>query len=215
MSWLTQINLDLAAAARRRLFDNYDWHQVAWQCFQGRDGRARDFLTRVDQSPQGFRLLIVSPEPPTRPEWCSQNGWQSREIPAAYFKQSRYAFQLRANPTKKIIDATKPKAIATDGRINRNKNAHRVPLRTPAELSAWLDRKGVSAGFTVEPDSLRIIPEGQDHFNKAGRRGAHASVEFRGTLRVTDGAAFQQAFESGLGSAKAFGFGLLVLAPLD
>jgi CRISPR system Cascade subunit CasE len=40
-------------------------------------------------------------------------------------------------------------------------------------------------------------------------------VEFRGTLCVTDPATFHQTFQTGLGSAKAFGFGLLVIAPLN
>jgi CRISPR system Cascade subunit CasE len=214
MIWLTQFNLDHATVARRRLRDNYDWHQAAWECFPGRPTDARDFLTRLDESPQGFRLIIVSPQPSTRPEWCPAEGWQAREIPPDYFRCTRYAFQLRANPTKKVIAPNKPKAIGADGRINRNKNARRVPLRQPTDLVAWLERKASAGGFTVETESLRIVPEGQDYFNRDGYRGTHASVEFRGTLRVTDPAKFYQTFATGLGSAKAFGFGLLVIAPL-
>ncbi|MEI6786093.1 MAG: type I-E CRISPR-associated protein Cas6/Cse3/CasE [Verrucomicrobiota bacterium] len=40
-------------------------------------------------------------------------------------------------------------------------------------------------------------------------------MEFRGTLRVTDPAAFHRTFQTGLGSGKAFGFGLLVIAPVN
>ena len=214
MSWLTQITLDHATVARRQLRDTYDWHQGAWQCFPGRPTDTRDFLTRLDQSPQGFRLLVVSPQAATRPEWCSPDAWQSRDIPEGYFGRARYSFQLRANPTKKIIDTNKPKAVGPDGRINRNRNARRIPLRQPAELVAWLERKAATGGFAVEPDSLRVVPEGQEHFNRGHEHGAHASVEFRGTLRVTDPAAFHQTFQTGLGSGKAFGFGLLVIAPL-
>ncbi len=215
MNWLTQLNLAHAAVARRQLRDNYDWHQAAWECFPGRPTDARDFLTRLDESPQGFRLLIVSPKPPARPDWCPPEGWQSREIPTDYFQRTRYTFQLRANPTKKIINPDKPKVVRSDGRLDRNKNARRVPLRQPAELAAWLERKGGAGGFAVDADSLRVIPEGQNHFNRGRQHGAHASVEFRGTLSVTDPAKFHQTFVTGLGSAKAFGFGLLVIAPLN
>lgn len=214
MTWLTQLTLDQATVARRRLRDNYDWHQAAWECFPGRPKDARDFLTRLDEAPQGFRLILVSPQPATRPEWCPAETWQSREIPPDYFGCSRYAFQLRANPTRKVVDPNKPKVVGPDGRINRNKNARRIPLRQPADLTAWLERKALAGGFTVEADSLRIVPEGQDFFNRNGQRGSHASVEFRGTLSVTDPAKFHQTFAAGLGSAKAFGFGLLVIAPL-
>ena len=215
MTWLTQITLDHATVARRHLRDNCDWHQVAWQCFPDRPTDTRDFLFRLDESPQGFRLLIVSPQQAMRPEWCPTDVWQSREIPSDYFTRARYAFQLRANPTRKVVNPDKPKTVGSDGRIERNKNARRIALRRPEDLAGWLQRKAAAGGFAVEPDSLRIIPEGQDHFNRGSQHGAHASVEFRGTLRVTDPARFHQTFATGLGSAKAFGFGLLVIAPLN
>jgi CRISPR system Cascade subunit CasE len=88
-------------------------------------------------------------------------------------------------------------------------------LRQSAELAAWLERKAAAGGFTVEAENLRVIPEGQDHFNLGRQHGAHASVEFRGTLSVTDPAKFHQTFVTGIGSAKAFGFGLLVIAASD
>jgi CRISPR system Cascade subunit CasE len=214
-NWLTQLTFDHAAVARRQLHDNYAWHQAAWDCFPGRSTNARGFLTRLDESPQGFRLLIVSPQPPTRPEWCPPEAWQSREIPPGYFQRTRYTFQLRANPTKKVINPDKPKVVRPDGRIDRNRNARRIPVRGPAELVAWLERKAAAGGFRVEADTLRVIPEGQDDFNQGRQHGVHASVEFRGTLVVTDPAKFHQAFVTGLGSANAFGFGLLVIAPLS
>jgi len=40
-------------------------------------------------------------------------------------------------------------------------------------------------------------------------------VDFDGTLHTKDQAAFQAAFQNGIGSAKAFGCGLLILQPLD
>jgi CRISPR system Cascade subunit CasE len=44
-------------------------------------------------------------------------------------------------------------------------------------------------------------------------RGMHSAVEFQGALNVTDPAKFHETFTRGIGSAKAFGFGLLVIAP--
>jgi CRISPR system Cascade subunit CasE len=51
-------------------------------------------------------------------------------------------------------------------------------------------------------------------FVKQGHRGKHIGVDFQGVLRVTDRAAFHYAFETGIGPAKAFGFGLLMLQPV-
>jgi hypothetical protein len=97
-------------------------------------------------------MLIVSPRLPTRPEWCPPDAWQSREISPDYFGRSRYAFQLRANPTKKVINPHKPKALGINGRIDRNKNARRIPLRQPADLRTVRLGKALR-GFAVEADS--------------------------------------------------------------
>ena len=46
-------------------------------------------------------------------------------------------------------------------------------------------------------------------------RGLHSTVDYQGVLTVTDPIRFHEAFTRGIGSAKAFGFGLLVIAPLQ
>jgi CRISPR system Cascade subunit CasE len=205
MTHLTQVTLDFATAARLRLRDCYDWHQAVWTVFPGRDGERRDFLTRLDQRRDGFRLLIVSPSEPTRPDWCPPESWQSKPIPETYFTRRRYAFQLCANPTKKVTK------VGADGQAT--KNGKRVPLRAREEFVGWISRKGEQGGFAVDSDSLRSFSRGREYFEKKGMRGLHSAVEFQGVLKVTDPARFHETFTRGLGSAKAFGFGLLVIAP--
>ncbi len=233
MTHLTQVDLDYKLTAqgvemrngkRLRLSDAYDWHQLTWELFhdaipanpsKGMFAKGTrpehqpripaDFLTRLDERPEGFRLLIVSVAEPIRPAWCSPENWRTRPIPEDYFTRKRYAFQLRANPTKKL------RAENSDG--SRKKNGRRVPIRLPAELADWLHRKASASGFAVE--TVQVIPQGHLSFSKSGARGVHAVVDFRGILQVTDAATFHRAFTAGLGSAKAFGFGLLVIAPVS
>jgi len=50
-------------------------------------------------------------------------------------------------------------------------------------------------------------------FLKKGAAGTHTATEFSGTLQVTDPALFLTAAANGIGSAKAFGFGMLCLSP--
>jgi CRISPR system Cascade subunit CasE len=205
MTYLTQATIGHAAAAKCGLRDAYDWHQAVWKAFPGRDGQHRDFLTRLDEGAEGFKLLIVSPEIPTRPDWCPVDCWQSKPIPPAYFSKRRYAFQLCANPTKKITK------LNPDG--SPTKNGKRVSLHNREELVAWMQRKGEQGGFAVEEDALRTIPKGPEYFHKNDVRGLHSAVEFQGQLTVTDPSKFHESFTRGIGSAKAFGFGLLVIAP--
>jgi CRISPR system Cascade subunit CasE len=143
-----------------------------------------------------------------RPEWCPSHpeSWKTISVPPTYFTRSRYAFQLCANPTKKVIK------LAPDG--NRTKNGRRVPLGTREELVAWLGRKGEQGGFSVHEATLRCFPRGREYFEKPGQRGLHSAVEFQGVLGVNETTTFHECFTRGIGSAKAFGFGLLVIAPI-
>ena len=92
-----------------------------------------------------------------------------------------------------------------------------MPLLTDADLHAWLQRKGQQHGFAPNVTTIRTMRETHEHFRIESRKlsGIHHSVNFDGVLAVTNDEAFQQVCLCGIGSAKAFGFGLLVLVPLE
>jgi CRISPR system Cascade subunit CasE len=203
--YLTRIRLPYFAAAQLQARDAHDWHQRLWEAFPGRDGQPRDFLTRVDRQDDGLQCLILSPRSPARPGWCPPACWASKEIPPKFFDHTGYQFSLVANPSKKI-------RAFPDG--SRTKNGHRVALTDPAEQLGWLGRKAAASGFEVDPESLQTIPRGRETFVRRGVAGAHGAVEFRGALTVLNRDLFLTAFQTGIGPAKAFGFGLLVLSPL-
>ena len=207
MCYLTQVILDFATVAKLRLRDTYEWHEAVWKAFPGQDGRERDYLTRLDRRPAGFRLLIASLTEPVRPDWCPSDPecWKTKRIPEGYLTHRRYAFQLCANPTRKVA------VQISDGSFK--KNGRRVPLGTREELVAWINRKGEQGGFSVGEDTLRAFSRGREYFEKNGVRGLHSAVEFQGVLTVADPQRFHETFTRGVGSAKAFGFGLLVIAP--
>lgn len=206
---LTRILVPYEDAVRLlRIRDTYDWHQRVWQAFGGRDGAPRDFLIRVDRKEEAYRVLMLSQSVPAKPDWCPTDCFGTKEIPDSFFGHARYQFTLLANPTKKL------RAENPDG--SRKKNGRRVSLTKREELVAWLQRKAEAGGFHVDPDSLRTIPRGREFFHKDGHsHGAHTAVEFRGELTVADPVRFRATVAAGIGSAKAFGFGLLVLAPLN
>ena len=206
---LTQLHVSYDQAVRiLRIRDSYDWHQHLWHCFPGRDGAARDFLVRIDEQEESYRVLLLSRPPATRPAWCPSENFATKPVPDAFFTHTAYAFSLLANPTKKV---------RSNAAGERTKNGRRVPLTTRGDLIAWLERKAAVSGFAVESDATQTVPRGREYFRKDSARtqGLHAAVEFRGHLRVTDAVAFRAAVAAGVGSAKAFGFGLLVLAPLS
>lgn len=209
MLHLTQILVSYEDAVRLlRIRDTYDWHQRIWQAFGGRDGQPRDFLVRVDRKEEAFRVLILSRSAPEKPDWCPTDCFGTKPIPDDFFAHPRYRFSLLANPTKKL------RVDNADG--SRKKNGRRAPLVKREELVAWLQRKAEAGGFTINADSLRTVPRGREFFHKdSTSRGTHSAVEFQGELTVTNSAQFRATVATGIGSAKAFGFGLLVLAPIS
>ena len=191
---LTQIRIPYLLAAKLRIRDSYDWHQKIWLAFPERDGQARDFLTRVDRLDDGcFRALILSPTAPVRPQWCPQDAWQSKEIPTNFLDKHLYRFSLVANPTRKV-------------------NKKRIPIVSREGLIEWLQRKGEQHGFTCDMEAVRTVPRPREYFNRHGSMGLHSAMEFTGVLQVTNHEKFRDAFTNGIGSGKAFGFGMLALA---
>ncbi len=208
---LTKIEIDYETAHKAGLRDAYAWHQWAWQAFPGRPKDARDFLTRLDDTGDGFRFLIQSANAPQRPGTCPLDAWQTRGIPENFFTHPAYRFSLLANPTRKL-------AAPRDAEGKR-RNAKRVPISTREDLIAWIERKGLQHGFRIDSATLQTIPRPRQIFVKKStadtqrHAGLHSATEFVGILKITDSALFIQATHTGIGSAKAFGFGMLCLSP--
>jgi len=191
---LTQIKLHKQDAARKNLKDSYAWHQTLWEAFPGRPDDDRDFLFRVDDQHPEFRVLLLSPHEPAAQTWAQ---WESKPVSDSFLNHPHYAFQLKANPTKR-----------------RCEDRRRLGIYDEAELREWISRKAQQYGFSLQEESLTVGAPMDEIFTKNHHRGKHVSVEFKGCLTVKDPMAFRAGFQKGIGSAKAFGFGLLMLQPL-
>ncbi len=113
-------------------------------------------------------------------------------------------FRLLANPTKRLSARCPGKKV--DGA--------RVGLFKEEDQMAWLRRKAAAAGFDVLDAVTRPKNTIVSRKNPAKdpRRQSHLAVQFDGRLRVLDAAALQEAMRLGIGTGKAYGFGLLSLA---
>lgn len=202
------------------------------------------FITRIDPLEGAFRLWVLAKKKPVRPRWCSADGFSLNKIKSSFLSHRYYAFDLRANPVKTIVRrgpngetlyqraANGEIKLRVDGKPKRVQG-NRVPLVKQEELRAWLFRKAevrckdkdtkedVSGGFRiVEEKPLEISPMVESYFCKVNKKGGkkqvafHGGVQFRGTLEVTDPEKFKETYQCGIGGAKGFGFGLLLLAPV-
>lgn len=129
---------------------------------------------------------------------------EAKEVDLRFSPGQLLRFQLRANPTRKSPQAGK-------------KQGKRIPILDIGGLEAWFARKAEQGGF--EGSLMEIQSEGPREFVRRGGKGPtngmFHSIVFQGSLRVLDGERFRACVETGIGSGKGFGFGLLSLAPFE
>lgn len=191
--FLSQLKVPYETVLQRGLRTSYDWHRWIWNAFPGQPEKTRDFLFRVDVADRTVRVLLLSGERPSDIEgWI----WDTREIMEAFLEHGTFRFQVRANPT-----------------FRRSSDHRRIALYKEEELRDWITRKLGQIGA-----KLRMVEVGHpdtETFVKDGKRGTHVAVDFHGVLEVTDPESFREGFGKGIGTAKGFGYGLLMLQPIQ
>jgi CRISPR system Cascade subunit CasE len=198
MMYLSQLIFNLRSReARFDLSDRYELHRTLLCAFPEMLPDDERVLYRVEdqQKTPVVPVLVQSHE---APDWERATRLNShrylyrapvvREIKPRIQVGDRIRFRLQANPTVK-------------------RNGKRHALYAENMLRDWLARKAVQHGFTTTPDDLRVTKLGRK-FGKKGQQTWHA-VQFDGVLTVTDQMSFHAALAYGIGSGKAFGFGLL------
>lgn len=182
------------------------------------------FLFRIDPHSDGRAAILV--QSAMKPDWgyAFHNASYFLAAPSEvksfdprFTKGQRLRFRLVANPTRKIDTKSGP-----DG---RKRNGKRVPVPTD-QLLDWFSRKADVSGFSIDKNSTTVQPgyvyckkpenrrEG-DLKDKRKDSGRRCSVCFEGVLAVTDPVRFNETLVRGIGSGKAFGFGLISVAPVN
>ena len=216
MSWLAHTWIDYETIARQQIRDCYDWHQWAWDLFPGRpEGYPRPFLFRVIEKNEGCDLWLMCKEEPTRPKWADGEAWKISPVKVGFPHHRRYRFDLLANPSRRD-----EKRDRWGGRERERGKHRRFNLTSAEEQRAWIERKAGQHGFRLLEDLddglvLDIDPRRDFYFNRGKSRGLHIGVCYRGRLEVTNPGEFAKAFRQGIGPAKSFGFGLLLLQPIQ
>ncbi len=186
--------------------------------FAGQVHRRREpdsgFLFRIDPHSNGRAVIIV--QSAVRPDWgyaFHNAGYllatpqEVKPFDPRFTRGQRLRFRLSVNPTRRL---SKNSPDAKEESIGK-----RVPVPTD-RLIDWLDRRAEAAGFSISKDST-TVQQGYAYFKKPEKteQSRLRSVRYDGVLVVADPARFYETLIQGIGSGKAFGFGLLSLAPLD
>ena len=201
-------------------------HQWLWRFLPAPPGTVRNFLFRrrdVDGLPRFYVVSDRAPQAPS-PHWQVQ----SKPYAPALAAGDRVAFDLRANPVVTTRNAAGKSArhdvvMQEKTRLLKQRQlAHWADWQTPDRpalpdlvqrtCSQWLQARCLRLGIALDEPTLSV--EGyEQHRGKSGEL-SFSTVDFSGSLRMVDAAALRQALITGVGHAKAFGCGLLLIRPI-
>lgn len=203
---------------------SYALHKAVWNFFLGDPDRKRDFLFRCDSMHGQPVIYILSAEKPV-----SQSGaWvvDTKEFSPVLQNGDRLSFTVRVNPvvTKTYKDEKTGKDIHKrhDVVMNRTFEAREqgITLSYNEVVNSagyeWLAVRAEKHGFKVSPSSVIVDRYEKKTFEKSTPSGKISKVvlgilDIRGVLEVTDSDAFVEMLYAGLGPAKGFGNGLMLV----
>lgn len=189
--------------------------------------------------PDGSHRAAVLVLSVSRPSWehlIEQGGWPSADEPQSKVRTYQplldqislgreFRFRLRANPVMATRTLTKPSAAQRChlGRTDTRRGV-RVPHRTAAHQLAWFTGRVDKWGFEIPttadgfPDVLLAGRERVQFTKRAtnggtGHRVTVQTATFEGRLRVADPELARASLLNGVGAARAYGCGLITLAP--
>ncbi|MHB1047200.1 MAG: type I-E CRISPR-associated protein Cas6/Cse3/CasE [Thermoanaerobaculia bacterium] len=197
----------------RSLESEYGLHQAIWRIFSDDPARRRDFLYHVENRPGPPAVLTLSARPPQ----ASGSGWRVETKPyePKLATGSRFSFLLRANPVR-TREGQRHDVVMDEKRRMRQSMAANQGLPNEAELvqstcTGWLTRRADGHGF-------RVLSARADAYRQVELRRSRSApirfstVDITGALEVVDPATFlTKALAEGIGPAKGFGCGLLLL----
>lgn len=199
--YLIKVELD-RREARGLLSDCQQMHRFVTGFF-GTDRKTNQILYRTNLVQNRLCIYIYADTPAEHiPDNCQV---RQRDITSWLDGMDAgqiWGFDLIAAPTKKV---------ASEGK----KNSQRRILRLPQERQEWLERKAAQNGFAIvqAQEQEQIHVSGRHEGNRGGSMH-HDAYRYQGVLQITNAEAFRDAVQNGIGSGKAYGFGMMMVKRL-
>lgn len=192
---------------------SYAHHQFLWTLFPNITSKKdRQFLFKHLPNNSAPTFIIVSKVPPT-----DHPAWEVRTKPYSPIINSgdKFEFTLTANPvvTKKNPGKKQSQRcdIVMDWRYNNDRKSKPLSDVVKDEGIKWLSKKGVKKGFSVIQGNAGGYT--QKRFFKANSKQSIriSTIDFSGILEVTSSEKFIDTLFNGIGPAKGFGAGLMLI----
>lgn len=201
---------------------SYNIHRLIWSLFSKGSHEKRSFLYRQESDGTLPTFYIVSEsEPETESDVWDIN---IKSYKPVLRLGQELSFSLRANP---IVSKRDEKGrqhrhdVVMDENFSMKKEGSGKDNRPPVSEIVqrkgveWLQKKADKSGFSIDEEQVRADGYRNHEFYKP--KGKHNisfnTIDFIGLLTVTDPELFKQTLFEGIGPAKGFGCGLLLVRP--
>ncbi|MDT0476184.1 type I-E CRISPR-associated protein Cas6/Cse3/CasE [Streptomyces griseoviridis] len=216
-TWLTRLTLDTSrTAVRAELRNAVAMHRRVMSLFPDLPelDQARSHfgvLHRVEQADRRAVLLVQSnteADPGRFPDGYAVNSASRNLGPLldALAHGRRLSYRCDASP------------IRRPGRTTREvyKNLPPVVALHGRHADDWWHRRAVLAGLKIHTHLSHPLDAavGRRGTDSGAQRVRHHRVRFEGTAEIVDPAALRAAITGGIGKGRAYGCGLLTIAPL-
>ena len=152
----------------------------------------KPFLFRKDEKVGHVEFIIRSDIKPST--IASRYESRVKAVPESFFDRDEAVIKVCLNP---IVQ----KAC--------QKNAQKVPLKSEEDIKKYVENLFVRSG--AEVTSLQLGKPISEVGTKNGSRITVSKVEVVGTVKVLDKVLFMESLSKGLGAAKRFGCGLVLI----
>jgi len=212
-----RLNMDITP---RNILDTiqkeYGVHQLIWDIFADTPERRRDFLFRYEIIKGIPTFFTVSERPPANVTKI----WRvvTKEYNPQYSPGQFLSFHLRVNPIRSKRDKTGRQHRHDVVMDERNRLKKQNKQINEADIiqecgEQWLRSRSNGLGFVIKDSAVRAGRYRQHNLFKNNGNNAitFSTLDFNGILTVTKPATFEKFLFNGVGPAKGFGCGLMLV----
>jgi CRISPR system Cascade subunit CasE len=197
----------------------YTIHQALWKLFPTNPQAERDFIFREETGNGWPFFYMVSRRKPE--SLIDLIDVETKTYRPKLKGSEKLSFALRVNPvvTKKTDTGRR---VRHDVVMNAKKR-YPKPFAANTEISVgeleyatgveWLRNRSNDLGFNFDPSEIRVFGYRQHRITNPKKQNEirFSTLDFSGLLTVTDADRFCQTLFDGVGRAKAFGCGLMLV----
>ncbi|WP_351230167.1 type I-E CRISPR-associated protein Cas6/Cse3/CasE [Streptomyces sp. NPDC002133] len=235
----------LRAESRKLLASPRAMHGAVQGGLPGTPAQERTLWRLDADNPHRPHLYVLTPSKPDWTHLVEQAGWPDADgehyaiadytpLLEQLALGREFAFRLTASPVQNTSRPDKPTPRQAERLARGEARSFRLGHRTAAAQMNWFLTRTTRWGFDIPlaqgladthdadgnpPRDVRLVARDRRTFSKGSipkdTRVVMQAATYEGRLRVTDVALLTERLLNGIGPSKAYGCGLLTLAPLQ